>query len=86
MDVRDYRFLLADCAALRQLIASCGSGDVIVRAGFEERIREQEEKLAACQGYLPGQGDACPNWRIRYGVEPDSVKAPVQGSSGNMWS
>ncbi len=59
MNVRDYRFLLADSAALRQLIADCDSDDVIMRAGFEERLRGNEEKLAAYQGYSSVLSDLC---------------------------
>ena len=47
MNARDYRFLLAERATLRRLIDQTGPGEAIVRAGFQHRLRDVEEELAA---------------------------------------
>ena len=46
MNVRDYRFLLAERATLQRLIDQTGADEVIVRASFEHRLQDVEAELA----------------------------------------
>ena len=47
MNARDYRFLLAERAALSQLIAQTSAEEAIVLSGFQHRLRDVEAELAA---------------------------------------
>ena len=58
MNARDYRFLLAERATLRQLIDRTGVDEVIVRASFEHRLRDVDEELAAYGERSSRLGDA----------------------------
>ena len=58
MNARDYRFLLAERATLRQLIDRTGADEVIVRAGFEHRLRDVDAELAAYGERSSRLGDA----------------------------
>ena len=47
MNEEEYRFLLSDRNQLRSLIARTLPGEVIVRGGFQHRLREVEAEIAA---------------------------------------
>ena len=53
MNVHEYRFLLADRAALKELIAETRPDEVITRRSFEYRLSQVEEELKAYEGYSP---------------------------------
>ena len=58
MNVRDYRFLLAERAALQRLIDQTGADEAIVRAGFQHRLQDVEAELAAYGEYSSRLGNA----------------------------
>lgn len=53
MNVHEYRFLLEDRAALKELIAETRPDEVITRRSFEYRLSQVEEELKAYEGYSP---------------------------------
>ena len=53
MNVHEYRFLLADRATLKGLIAEIRPDEVITRRSFEYRLSQVEEELKAYEGYSP---------------------------------
>ena len=53
MNVHEYRFLLADRAALKGLIDETRPDEVIERMSFERRLSQVEEELKAYEGRSP---------------------------------
>ena len=51
MNVHEYRFLLADRSALRELLKDIPSEDVIDRHSLEGRLRLVEQELEAYEGF-----------------------------------
>ena len=72
MNVHEYRFLLADRAALKGLISETGPDEVITRRSFEYRLSQVEEELKAYEGYSPEVVEAELTFRGK----------PVSGSRG----
>ena len=74
MNVRDYRFLLSEQAALEKLIGETSQENVIGRMSLENRLRDVVTQLEAYQGYSSDVIDA----RLTFSGEP------VSGSRG-IW-
>lgn len=53
MNIRHYRFLLADRGTLKKLIASSSPSNVIGRMSLEHRLRKVEAELEEYKGYSP---------------------------------
>ena len=58
MNVRDYRFLLAERATLQRLIDQTGADEVIVRASFQHRLQDVDAELAGYGEHSSRLGDA----------------------------
>ena len=72
MNVHEYRFLLADRAALKGLIDETLPDEVIERMSFEYRLSQVEGELRAYEGYSPEVVEAELTFRGK----------PVSGSRG----
>ena len=59
MNVRDYRFLLAERATLQRLIDQTGPDEAIVRSCFKHRLQDVETELAAYGEHSSSLGYAC---------------------------
>ena len=72
MDVHEYRFLLSERAALRDLIDRAPPGSVITKMSFENRLRQVEEQLESFGGCSPRVVNARLTFRGK----------PIMGSRG----
>ena len=53
MNAHEFRLLLSERAALRDLIDRAPPGNVITKMSFENRLRQVEEQLESYEGYSP---------------------------------
>ena len=75
MNIREYRFLLSERAALKRMIDETSASNLIGRMSLESRLRQVEEELETYSGLSPRLVSAVLTFRGRPVVENQGIYA-----------